>query len=1188
MFEHATLQEAYTGALLAGKGKLLNNIGVIMERSRTPVEHWVRVRFGAGMPWRRCWAVITPPDEKEYQKMQKDMKKKGPYDRTKAPVLKGEIRFYDQRKDGKKQKKLQPIATMTDAYSAYALYPQAKSLIDASTLIKLEGSITIHGDAPSSSEGFVFVMPEVNPAISGFEMMMRFLFPTWDVFGLYGRPGRLVTSVLDQRSLMFAMPKHKRYGYLETLDVSSLILTDGSPSWAEKDWRRKLKELTSTRMSAAGEERDTDSGPSSRSNSRAGSRLSGGTPQPGQRQRVGFADPGEQPPPSMTRSSRSMSLNNRPPDLPMNPNERPPSAMAGSHSRHSRNASDPSLMGPLPHHPGPHQPSPLSARPPTSAQGYTRDLASTPERMSSEDEVPYQPPAVQNAHNLSTPEPVIRPPRFSHLPGEKPQTVPYHSPELRRANSRLSSTTLAQLAQNGGVAIDDGALAGYPGGDQGPPPPPHRDQAGPSLVLPQINHPGMSANSGPEAMNQQQHRSPGAGFQQQNQSQSPTNPHRGPPTPNPDYRRPSPGPGPDFRSRSNSRPGTAQSQNRPRTPGGGPPGGRGGGPPPGRGGGPPYGRGGGPPPGHPAYRGRGGPGPGPGRGRGMPPNMGQQGGPNSYRQPGPQGQDEPFQVNSVIARKPVVNGTLPARGDSLRLPREDLSLPEQSSSGSFTAASINSSIMNQIQGPPGNVREGMRRHDTMTSQVSSNYGDNASTASPDYASARPSMESQASMERPRAGVLKTIGSAGSSDEPQRREFDMPQIDFGPTTNYAAQQRSKTPTGVPNQPGAPPASHSASSSGLQTHAPGTGQQRRSPGPQAISHDRQGSNDTARRSMIWQPPSAPSQQGGLGGSGMSAEQFVQHRAIAQTPQYAQAHQRQSSSVTLSGYRAGTPTPPLNRPGSQDYIGMAHSRNNSQELLQRPGSRSAGDVLQRPSSRELLQRPSSRNAGDLLQRPGSRGAGAVLGGQSESYLSAREQEQVARATGSPLIQMAGSRNGPPAGGGLVGAIHTREREREQAKQGRANASTQQAIHQRQFAQQQQQQQQQILQQQQQQAYQQQYGQMPGTPGTPRGPPPLNGYSNLGGRYGGLQSPMQQSFGTQQGYFPASTGGFEQPGGWTGSAHGGPSPSMQLGQQGYGGLQQPVMQVNAQQAQFVQAPQQGQYPSQGQGGQGYHGQAF
>ncbi|TDZ21922.1 Protein SKG3 [Colletotrichum orbiculare MAFF 240422] len=243
IFEHSTLQEAYTGALIAGKGKSVNNINVIMDRSKFKTEEWVRVRFGAGVPWRRCWCVISPPDEKEYQKAQKEMRKKSPYDRH-TPILKGDIKFYDTRKDGKKQKKARPIATITDAYSSYAIYPQAKSLIDASTLLKVEGNITIHSEPPSSTEGFVFIMPETHPAVSGFEMLLRFLFPTWDTFGLYGRPGRLVASVLDPRSLMFAMPKHRRYGYLEILDVSGLILSEGSSSWSEREWRKKLKELT--------------------------------------------------------------------------------------------------------------------------------------------------------------------------------------------------------------------------------------------------------------------------------------------------------------------------------------------------------------------------------------------------------------------------------------------------------------------------------------------------------------------------------------------------------------------------------------------------------------------------------------------------------------------------------------------------------------------------------------------------------------------------------------------------------------------------------------------------------------------------------------------------------------------------------------------------------------------------------
>src|ERR1700761_7020949 len=96
MFEHASLQESYTGSLIAGKGKSLNNIRQIMERNRMKYEDWARVRFGAGTPWRRCWFVVSPPDEKEYQKAQKAGKKRSPYE--KAPVLKGDLKFYETKK----------------------------------------------------------------------------------------------------------------------------------------------------------------------------------------------------------------------------------------------------------------------------------------------------------------------------------------------------------------------------------------------------------------------------------------------------------------------------------------------------------------------------------------------------------------------------------------------------------------------------------------------------------------------------------------------------------------------------------------------------------------------------------------------------------------------------------------------------------------------------------------------------------------------------------------------------------------------------------------------------------------------------------------------------------------------------------------------------------------------------------
>jgi CCR4-NOT transcriptional complex subunit CAF120 len=268
MYEHATLQEAYTGALIAGKGKTLNNIRVILDRQSARYEDWVRVRFGAGTPWRRYWCVVSPPDQKEYAKLQKNQKKTSVYDRS-STVLKGDMKFYDTKKITKKTR---PVATVKDAFSCYAIYPQSKPLIDQSTLVKIEGKIVVHSKPETITEGFVFVMPEARPAVTGFEIMLQFLFPVFDTFNLYGRPKKLIADVLDTRGLMFAMPSDKRYGYLELWDVTGLINTDGSQVWSERHWRKQLKDLTSTRMNSAAESERGVSGPGGRRNtvSRAG------------------------------------------------------------------------------------------------------------------------------------------------------------------------------------------------------------------------------------------------------------------------------------------------------------------------------------------------------------------------------------------------------------------------------------------------------------------------------------------------------------------------------------------------------------------------------------------------------------------------------------------------------------------------------------------------------------------------------------------------------------------------------------------------------------------------------------------------------------------------------------------------------------------------------------------------------
>ena len=938
MFEHTTLQEAYTGALVAGKGKTLNNINIIMERARQPVQEWVRVRFGAGVPWRRCWCVIEPPNEKEFLKAQKDHKKRSPYDRSHGPILKGEIRFYDTKKEAEKKKKHQrPIASITDAYSAYAIYPQSKALVDGSTLLKVEGDITIHSSPPSSTEGFVFIMPETHPAVPGFEMLLRFLFPTWDTFALYGRPGRLVASVLDPRSLMFAMPKHKKYGYLEVMDVSGLLATDGN-SWSERNWRKQLKELTGQRMAAV----EDGTGSQSRSTSRNSKRLSYGAQTSGPaRPKVGFADDS-----GSVRSSRSMSVTRpgmRNDSAPADPNrQRAPSAMAG-HSRHSRNISD-TQIGETPSFGLDSSSSvPPVLRIPERVKAFASDLASTPERISSEEDSPARGIAAHNFNEMQrmeTPEPVNAPPAFAHSAGSQPQQKPTPSPEMRRATNRLSHTTLSQLVNAGGLTPDvfsDNPTERHLGEGSGAGPTPGYPDQRSLAVQPQIsaNTVGMNANfnGSHEALT-----SPTTNpYPNRDYSSGPPPPHMDPAQ----NRSNSP-----FRALPRDALGNSPPAFRPGPPGGSPPDGR-----------------------YPSPGARRTPSPGP------------------RRQQFPQSQG----TSPPINRKP-----LPARTSSLSHGVDNTASPVSSHSppGNFPSYATGALFRDLGDDSPPLVPAQHPYRQNNQRIAEGGYDDASSTASPDYASTRRSTETQESIDRPRAGVLKTIGDDTAG--PSKATFDIPEINFGRTLNYSA----------PVLPGSKNPSR-GNESANRPLPPASG--RKSPGPApAYSHLRQESDDTVRRSVVWQPGTTIGSP--MTDNVLSPEQFVQQRAAA-AGQY--VHQRSPSANTLLDFRAATPTSPYKRPGSR---GLGHSRHSSAELL------SGG-------------------------RPASQGTAAALsGGEASSHLSAREQEHIARVTGSSLITLAGNKGPSQTQSGLVGAIQNRERERAQMKHGIGGQAVAQAIDQRQ----------------------------------------------------------------------------------------------------------------------------------------------
>lgn len=280
IFENTLLQESYTGSLFAGKGKTINNLSEFLRPTRFVHESWTRVRFRPGTPWRRCWCVITPADEKGHARQQKTARKAtSAYERaTPLPLVPGDVSFYE----APEKKGTVPLARITQAWAAFAVYPQSFEHIQHSTLLKVEGMI--HVSTPDtarkgkvdivSCEGSVFVLPEPRPQIAGFEVMLRWLLPVFDTFGLYGRPRRLLADTDNWKSFMFALPlnkleavlalgpdehpenhsfgttnsaKRSAKGYLTVPDIVGLIKSPGSENWDERTFRQKTKELISNK-----------------------------------------------------------------------------------------------------------------------------------------------------------------------------------------------------------------------------------------------------------------------------------------------------------------------------------------------------------------------------------------------------------------------------------------------------------------------------------------------------------------------------------------------------------------------------------------------------------------------------------------------------------------------------------------------------------------------------------------------------------------------------------------------------------------------------------------------------------------------------------------------------------------------------------------------------------------------------
>lgn len=234
VFEYNALQEAYTGALLSARGSRLSDIRTILAEKRFNHMEWVKIRYGSGMAWKRCYAVIEP-----------SLSRRGKF----SP---GRVLLYENDK----MKKQHLFGVIVSATSLAAMYPQSHVLIDKSTIMKLDGSVNFALPSTKrskaslgSEETSLFLMPESHSAVAGYDTLIRFMIPLFDAFGLYGRPKRLKADRVDPDSLLFGLPTLPRIHYLMIEDLMPFAANDAYLSWDARTWNENLKRVLKLKLS---------------------------------------------------------------------------------------------------------------------------------------------------------------------------------------------------------------------------------------------------------------------------------------------------------------------------------------------------------------------------------------------------------------------------------------------------------------------------------------------------------------------------------------------------------------------------------------------------------------------------------------------------------------------------------------------------------------------------------------------------------------------------------------------------------------------------------------------------------------------------------------------------------------------------------------------------------------------------
>lgn len=482
-----------------------------------------------------------------------------------------------------------------------------------------------------------------------------------------------------------------------------------------------------------------------------------------------------------------------------------------------------------------------------------------------------------------------------------------------------------------------------------------------------------------------------------------------------------------------------------------------------------------------------------------------------------------------IQRKPVPGrSSMSLRGDDTR----SLHSTTSSSLGSLRNDIIDPEALDRLNYADAALG---RQYSKSSSRYSNDDG--LSTTTPDYASIEeepePPKPTRRMPDRPRSGMLKYVGDPDLNPKadivigdtryrpnakPAEVTADIPAIDFGPT--YSLDPTTKRPgtSGTMTQ-----TLHDAGFSRSRDNMAVLANEDKRLSlagrttPIAAMHMRSSSASPQlpddRRSIAWQPGMAAQSQSGK--VKLDPEEWVAQRAASGGP---------LTPPIFTHGRSKSHTPPLTRQQSGDWS----------QLQRTPEGAPA-----RPPSRPL-SRPLSRGAERLLdQRPTS--------------LSAREQEQVARMTNTPLLDLTHNpkKEQKPSATGLTAYIDHREKEKIAAKANRGTMAMQAEVDRRMMAAQQRQ-----------MMEMQQMGQhgavTPGAYGAPSvmGAPSMMGTPSLMGAPTMMGTPSMmgtppaypQAFAysnpgqLQQMYHQQQQGYFAQPGGSPGMQQGWATPSPQM----------------------------------------------